>query len=625
MIAKDILKYALAAVFAATVLSCERENPDSLQGREEFVPFTLTATYGDPDSKVAFDSDGLGMTWQVGDVLTLVDLSGTNSNVTMTANLTEPAKTASFTSKTSVLSGDYIVLYGATSQTITVKQGAMTDDLSTLAGYTILYGKLSVSDGQTSASISLEHALSKLNFTFKNVPSSLTNVNCGMAASIKGMSASSDKLNTSGWEHKSYRQKISFGWNGGTASSFMIIPYDYSGGAVFFYIYGDDANGNHYTYEFKKSGKNLKAGVSYNITLDCNAATAYTVLPAVNNVYSLSSPAQFRAASYWESSKSYALASDVDFDGEVCFPIAATAFEGNSHTLKNVVIDLENCDYVGILSSGKVQNLSVNGLDVTGKSYVGGIVAESSGVSKCSLTGTTTVSGSGTYVGGIVGYSSSTVSDVLVKGTANVFGNAYVGGITGYAYDSITQCGYEGNVTGTGSNVGGIAGRKYYCTINKCYVKGNVSGSNYVGGLLGWPYNNYSSYPCKNSYIIGDVTGSSTSSTSNIGGIAGFCTYCWNCYSYGTVSSGYGVAYTNNYASKNLTSSTTMGYSGTNSDYCNCGPSKTFLSLLSVINGDEAYSTQVWPDIDAKCPLLQWQSDLLNGSISIPGFGSEDW
>ena len=51
----------------------------------------------------------------------------------------------------------------------------------------------------------------------------------------------------------------------------------------------------------------------------------------------------------------------------------------------------------------------------------------------------------------------------------------------------------------------------------------------------------------------------------------------------------------------------------------------SFLSKLSVINGDEAYSTQVWKNIDAQCPLLQWQADLLNGNIEIPGFGEEDW
>ena len=153
---------------------------------------------------------------------------------------------------------------------------------------------------------------------------------------------------------------------------------------------------------------------------------------------------------------------------------------------------------------------------------------------------------------------------------------------------------------------------------------GDVTGTEYVGGLSG--YYNYSAHICYNSYHIGNTTG-----TGNyVGGIAS----CnnkgayppYNCYSYGTTSSGYGISYSlsSNYSTKNLTSEPYLA-SGVSSDNCNCGPEKTFLSKLSVINGDEAYSTQVWKNIDAQCPLLQWQADLLNGNIEIPGFGEEDW
>ena len=74
----------------------------------------------------------------------------------------------------------------------------------------------------------------------------------------------------------------------------------------------------------------------------------------------------------------------------------------------------------------------------------------------------------------------------------------------------------------------------------------------------------------------------------------------------------------------NLTSSPYMA-EGVSSDNCNCGPDKTFLSRILVINGNEAYSTQVWEGIDAQCPLLKWQSDALDVKLEIPGFGNEDW
>lgn len=146
-------------------------------------------------------------------------------------------------------------------------------------------------------------------------------------------------------------------------------------------------------------------------------------------------------------------------------------------------------------------------------------------------------------------------------------------------------------------------------------------------------------YSIRNCYVIGDVIGEVTSSSSIIASIGGICggigggynksgyyPYCYNCYSYGNVSSGYGIAdYLESTCESNLTSSKRYSSNYTILRCSNCGPNKTFLSLLSVINGDEAYSTQVWKGIDAQCPLLQWQADLLNGDVDAPGFGDEDW
>ena len=568
--------------------------PQATDGREE--GFTLTATYGSPDTKVAFDEDGLNLSWQPGDCLYLVDVSGKNSTVTMKTDITAPSKKASFRSTSSVLSGEYIVLYGQSDLYVSYKSIDMTSG-SALNKQIRLFGTLTVEDGQTAASISLSHLFTMLTFKFKNVPA-LTNMQVGMAVTEDGMpSFSSGTISQTGISsyESDFSRNIRLGWNQGKEGKSLVIPQDFSGKTVYFYVYGD-ANGQHITYEFVKSGKNLCAGVNNNLTFDFSRANTVCTLEksGINSgAYVLTTPAHFRAASYWDS-HAYSVESDVDFAGEVCFPMNAQTLYGNKHTLSHITINLKECSYVGIVSSGSVQDLTVENISVTGNEYVGGLVGNSS------------------Y---------ATVSQCVVKGSASVRGDLYTGGIAGTSQSgSIRQCGFEGDVYG-GHYVGGIIGSG---DVEQCYVYGNVTGTgSYVGGVSGFG-------DCKNSYHIGDTT----DEQGQAGGISGYgsrysssTNYSSNCYSYGTTSSGYGIAYnlSSSYTGKNLTSASAMGKTATYAENCNCGPGKTFLSKLSVINGEEAYSTQVWKGIDAQCPLLQWQADVLNGEIDIPGFGDEEW
>lgn len=101
------------------------------------VTFTLTATYGGPETKLTFDEDGLGTTWQPGDKLYLVDVAGKNKTVTLTTSITAPSKKASFKSTISVLSGEYVVLYG--SDTDKVKTSWKMFNAKSLNDHIILY------------------------------------------------------------------------------------------------------------------------------------------------------------------------------------------------------------------------------------------------------------------------------------------------------------------------------------------------------------------------------------------------------------------------------------------------------------------------------------------------------
>jgi len=686
--------FLICTAMACGLMGCTKEVEEEVNTVEEAVKFTLTASYGPEDSKVAFNEDGLTMTWQPGDCLYLIDVAGVNSTVTMTTAITEPSKTASFTSKTSVLSGEYVVLYGQ--NTLNVDKSVAMTSIANLNDQIRLYGALTVEDGQTSAEITLSQLFAMLTFKFKNLPGGLTDMMLGAAASETGTPTFGyGKVTQTGLStQSSYVHRVKFSWNNGAEGKSFIAPIDFTGKTLYFFIYGTDADGKHVTYEFVKSGKNLCAGMNYNLTFDFNQATSVCTLgkSMVNSgAYVLTTPEHFRAASYWDNSNcSYSLEADVDFSEKVYFPIMANALYGNDHTLSNISVNMEPLDYVGVLSQGWASNVTVKNSSFKGKDYVGSIsgycyssydndISECTGdgitiqgascvggligslrpssyqnraISKCSVIGKSRITGTGESVGGIAGnnechysgsyrYSFSSCilngeisvnggnytggiagcsdrgqfSNCLAKGEITINGADYTGGILGNFSNSngmLTQCGFEGTVTGA-QYTGGLVGSG---RVEHSYVYGDVIGTRSVGGISGYSYGSY------NSYHIGSTTG-----TDSVGGIAGSSSETfYNCYSYGTTSSRYGISYSldSYYYTKNLTSEPYLAYNISN-DNCNCGPEKTFLSKLSVINDGEAYSTQVWKNIDAQCPLLQWQADLLNGNIEIPGFGEEDW
>ena len=709
-----------------------------------FVPFTLTATQGESDTRLSFDSDGLNTTWQPGDKLYMVDLAGQNNTVTLETTITEPSKSASFVSKTSVLSGDYVVLYGTSLRESNHPTHTMSD-LTALSSRIKLYGTVSVTDGQTSAAIHLSHVFAKLTFKFKNVPTGLRNVSCGMME-LNGDIPTVQKgiIGPSGWVNTSETSvsRWNFAWNNGSDAAIFVAPVNLTGKRLYFYIYGDDNYDNHLTYEYIKDGIDLKAGTNYNLTFDFSSPTNSTTLTKSNGTYTINSPAHFRAAAYWNSGKAYRVTTDVNFSGEAVFPILTSRMYGDNKTLSNITIDWAKRDTVGLLSQGSADDLILKNVTVKGKKYVGGIagflyntslanceemgdisilgesytggmigfgsvqsglisgnltvtggaytggISGSGSVSGCRIVNggisgesyTGGIAGSGTVTsctlednctitgtertGGIVGYTTSTISgckigknlkvigtdsvgglagyvygpsiiisDFLLRNGAMVSGTTNVGGLVGYCYGStysssnsvnaaLLKCGFEGTVSATSDNAGGLIGYVYSGTIEKSYAVANVTADNYAGGLVG--QGRGSSY-CFNSYSIGNIT--TPNYYTHSGGISGYNSNIKYCYSYGSIENGYGICpnLDNYYTSYNLTSESAMGATYSNSAYCDCGPNKTYLSLLNVINGDEAYSTQVWANIDAKCPLLQWQSDLFGGEIVAPGFGDENW
>ena len=189
--------------------------------------------------------------------------------------------------------------------------------------------------------------------------------------------------------------------------------------------------------------------------------------------------------------------SRADYQGlvrvEDCF---AGDFHGNGRAIANLFIDRSDEDNVGLFSGfgsepaehrdRRIQGLSVVGVDVEGRNYVGGLAG---GLRTCCGTNhveavrvTGRVAGLN-HVGGVAGYSESEI--VLSHASAEVSGRYYVGGLVGGGslFPTIGASYATGTVTGQ-VNVGGLAGW-FDGTVIASYATGRVSGVEGVGGLVG--------------------------------------------------------------------------------------------------------------------------------------------
>ena len=173
----------------------------------------------------------------------------------------------------------------------------------------------------------------------------------------------------------------------------------------------------------------------------------------------------------------------------------AGEFDGNGHTISNIIIPDSSADNVGTFGyvTGSIKNLTVTGSIENSGSCTGGITGTLSGGKITDCTSEINITGN-SAVGGITGESvSGSVKNCTNRG--DIKGNIRVGGITGEHRDSLTdQCINEGNVTsmvtGIGTfGTGGICGRAVSASsvIRNCHNRGNVNSKNEAaGGIAGY-------------------------------------------------------------------------------------------------------------------------------------------
>ena len=233
-------------------------------------------------------------------------------------------------------------------------------------------------------------------------------------------------------------------------------------------------------------------------------------------------------------------------------------FEGNGHTISNLMINRPDTDSVGLFgyaTGGTINKVGLLDVDIQGASSVGGLVGENgslrnSGGTITNSYATGAVTGDW-YVGGLVGLNKrGTITNSYATGA--VTGDWYVGGLVGEnSYNgTITNSYATGAVTGTGNYVGGLVGENSYGTITNSYATGAVEGDRYVGGLVGSNIggtitNSYAAGAVEGDRYVGGLVGNNRSTITNsyaTGAVEG------DLYVGGLVGENYYGTITNSYA-----------------------------------------------------------------------------
>ena len=160
-------------------------------------------------------------------------------------------------------------------------------------------------------------------------------------------------------------------------------------------------------------------------------------------------------------------------------------FEGNGHTLSNLIINKSSYDGVGLFShlasAGTINGIGLLNVRVRGHDSVGGLVGVSRGAISNSYS-SGQVEGN-TAVGGLVGENvdraiSNSYSSGLVAGMPRV------GGLVGVNRGIVSNSYSGGQVTGS-SRVGGLVGRNERIISNSYSVAPVSASASPVGGLVG--------------------------------------------------------------------------------------------------------------------------------------------
>ena len=159
--------------------------------------------------------------------------------------------------------------------------------------------------------------------------------------------------------------------------------------------------------------------------------------------------------------------------------------DGQGHVIRDLFVVRPDEDGVGLfgcVGGGVIENLGVVNGEVTGRRYVGGLVADNDGtVNNSYFAGNVLGQGESWPVGGLVAANRRTVSNSY--SICRVIGAWAVGGLVGSNWGAVSNSYFTGSVTGE-TQVGGLAGASWGTVDNSCST-GSLTGKEDVGGLVG--------------------------------------------------------------------------------------------------------------------------------------------
>ena len=158
-------------------------------------------------------------------------------------------------------------------------------------------------------------------------------------------------------------------------------------------------------------------------------------------------------------------------------------FDGNGHTITGLTVNQKERGNVGLIgylgSGGKVQNLTLENVNLNGYWFVGGVVGYNNNGTVTACTASGSINGK-EEVGGIVGSNYLGTVTACYNTSSTVNGSYLVGGVVGQNNKGIVTACYNASGSIYGEvTVGGVVGDNYTSTVTACYW------SNYAGYGIG--------------------------------------------------------------------------------------------------------------------------------------------
>lgn len=234
-----------------------------------------------------------------------------------------------------------------------------------------------------------------------------------------------------------------------------------------------------------------EAGKFYDITLDKDKG--YTVSEDGNTYEVYNAEGLKNIASLVNSGATginITLDTDLDLTDMEWTPIGADynnaytgIFDGNGKTITGLTFNQSETSNVGLIgylgSGGKVQNLTLENVNLNGDWDVGGVVGYNNNGTVTACTASGSINGK-EYVGGIVGNNYLGTVTACYNTSSTVNGSYLIGGVVGQNNKGIVTACYNASGSIYGEvTVGGVVGNNNTGTVTACYW------SNYAGYGIG--------------------------------------------------------------------------------------------------------------------------------------------